>query len=71
MPSSGGDVREYVAVHGCLRVLTAAVVAVTGCRQRYWPTFRFVRGESARGPGLNVGASLTLARNAHVPTCRR
>jgi len=29
MPSSGRAVREYVAVYGCLRALTAAVVAVT------------------------------------------
>lgn len=29
MPSSGHIVREYVAIYGCLRALTAAVVAVT------------------------------------------
>ena len=29
MPSSGLDVREYVAVYGCVRTLTTAVVAVT------------------------------------------
>jgi hypothetical protein len=29
MPSSGLDVREYVAVYGCVRALTTAVVAVT------------------------------------------
>jgi len=28
MPSSGLDVREYVAVYGCVRALTTAVVAV-------------------------------------------
>jgi hypothetical protein len=29
MPSSGREVREYLAGYGCVRVLTVAVVAVT------------------------------------------
>ena len=41
MPSSGGDVREYLAVDGCLRALTAAVVAVTVAVKDTLPTFRF------------------------------
>jgi len=28
MPSSGLNVQEYVAVYGCVRALTAAIVAV-------------------------------------------
>jgi len=45
MPSSGGDVREYVAVHGCLRALTAAVVAVTvAVRDTGRPSASYTRG---------------------------
>src|SRR5215470_2980446 len=53
------DVREYVAVHGCVRALTAAVVAVMVA----------VRGTS--GPPASAAGSRTRAADLSAVDLRR
>jgi len=52
MPSSGLMCWEYVAVYGCVRALTAAVVAVTVAVRDTSGTFRRRGGESNQGSTL-------------------
>ena len=59
MPSSGLDVREYMAVYGCVRTLTTAVVAV-----------RDISGPSASkaaGLGESIIIRLDRAYGAQAP----
>jgi hypothetical protein len=57
MPSSDRDVREYVAVHGCLRALTTAVVAVTVAARDTGRPSALQAGSGADGAGLAVRAA--------------
>jgi hypothetical protein len=59
MPSSGHNVREYVAVYGCVRALTTAVVAVT-----------VAVGDTGRPSACQAGSRIRVADTARRRSTR-
>jgi hypothetical protein len=70
MPSSGHDVREYMAVCGCVRALTVAVVAVTVAIRDTEPAPTLPAAAIAGGSGLAHVGSRWSARTVPLKCLR-